>query len=149
MWLRRAIALGAQDAPHPAVRTVLTIIETTWWLADNLTSILSYLDAPKTLEELQDAAARPRLGYEIHHIVEKQSRSHDPSANSQRFKDRLDTRENLVLVPYWRHVEISTWYSRPNENFGGLSPRDYLRGKTWDEQYEIGLRALRDARILK
>jgi hypothetical protein len=34
-------------------------------------------------------------------------------------------------------------------DYGGLSPRDYLRGKSWEEQYEIGLKALRRFGVLK
>jgi hypothetical protein len=148
-WLRRAIALGALSAPEPRVRLVLGLVETTWWLADNLPRILSYLDGPKTLEELQEAGGHPRSGYEIHHIVEKQSGSRNSLANWQRFGEQLDRRENLVLIPYWRHVEISSWYSRSNTDYNGISPRAYLRGKSWDEQYEVGLKALRDFGVIK
>ena len=149
VWLRRAIALGAQVAPAPQVRAFLRLVETTWWLADNLPSILSYLDAPKMLEELQDAVSHPRLGYEIHHIIKKQSRSRDSLANLQRFRERLGTRENLVLIPRWRHVEISSWYSRKNNLYTGLILRKYLRGKSWEEQYEFGLEKPRDFGVLK
>lgn len=83
------------------------------------------------------------------HRVEKQSRSRDLSADPQRFKDRLATRENLVLVPYWRYIEISSWCSRSNIDYDGVSPRAYLRGKSWEEQCEVGLKALRDAGVLE
>lgn len=29
-----------------------------------------------------------------------------------------------------------------NDNFGGLSPREYLRGKSWEEKRRVGLDAL-------
>ena len=146
-WVARAIALyGSAD---PRVRLVFAAIETTAWLADYLPKILSYLNGPKTLEELQDAVAKPRFGYEIHHIVEAQRRSDDPQRNSKRFPDRIDSRENLVRVPYWKHVEISSWYSRRNDQYGGVSPRIYLRTKSWDEQYKIGIQKLKDFGVLK
>jgi hypothetical protein len=146
-WLARALALyGSAD---PRVRLLFAAIEATAWLADYLPKILSYLDGPKTLEELQDAVGNPRFGYEIHHIVEVQRRSDDPQRNSKRFPDRIDSRENLVRVPYWKHVEISSWYSTMNEEYNGLSPRDYLRGKSWEEQYGLGLKALRRFGVLK
>jgi hypothetical protein len=145
-WLKRAFVLNIEQA-----RSFLRLLETIAWLNANLPGILSYQDPPKTLEELHDAVARPRLGYERHHIVERHHGSKDESANWNRFRDRLETRENLVLVPYWKHVEISSWYSTPNTNprYGGLSPRDYLRGKSWDEQYQLGLEMLLDFGVLK
>jgi hypothetical protein len=48
-----------------------------------------------------------------------------------------------------RHIDISAWYSTGNDEYGGLSPRDYLRGKDWDEQTRIGLDILRKRGILK
>jgi hypothetical protein len=44
---------------------------------------------------------------------------------------------------------INAWYSRGNEEFGDLSPRDYLRGKDWDEQMRVGLDILRKYKVLK
>src|SRR5262249_16751812 len=133
----------------PRVRLVFAAIEATVWLADYLPKILSYLDGPKSLEELQDAVANPRFGYEIHHIVEAQRRSDDPQRNAKRFPDKIDSREDLVRIPYWRHVEISSWYSRRNEELGDMTPRNYVHGKNWDEQYALGLVALRKFGVLK
>ena len=146
-WLARANALGLAEQAH----SFWEIVETTAWLAANLPAIVSYSDAPKTLDELRDAADHPRLGYERHHIVERQRKSRDSLSNWNRFGDRLDSPENLVRIPYWKHVEISSWYSTPNTNprYGGLSPRDYLRGKSWEEQYQLGLETLRIIGVLK
>jgi len=133
-WLARAIAKDLTER----VRTFSEIVQTTAWLAGNVPAILSYFDDPKDLDELHDAAAHPRLGYDRHHIVERQRRSKDPLSNWTRFGERLDARENLVQIPYWKHVEISSWYSKRNDAFGGLTPRAYLRGKSWEEQYQVG-----------
>lgn len=151
MWLARALAaLGTTYELDPEVAAVLAMIEAAAWLADYLPKIFSYLDAPQTLADLQNAATRRAPpGYEIHHIVEAQKNSADPQSNALRFPDRTDSRANLVRVPYWKHVEISSWYSAKNERYGGLTPRQYLRGKTWDEQYLIGLQILRDTGVLK
>jgi len=137
-WLKRALTAGARSAPHPGVRAFLAILRGAWWLADNLPRIRSYLDDPKTLQELQDAVAHPAAGYERHHIVEGQHRSVDELANWKRFPGRLESRDNLVLIPYYKHVEVSSWYSTSNrQEFGGKTPREFLRGKGWDEQYEL------------
>jgi hypothetical protein len=144
-WLARAFALGGELAdPY------WKLLQTTSWLAEALPGILSYRDPPKTLEELQDAVARrSRAGYQDHHIVEGQYISDHELANWKRFRPRLETRENLVRIPYWKHIEISSWYSKPNRDYGGLTPRDYLRGKSWDEQYRVGVEALRRAGVLR
>lgn len=148
-WLRTAAAVGAIFAETPQVRAVWLAIEAAAWLAEKLPSILSYLDEPKTLQELQDAVDDPQPGYEIHHIVERQRWSKYPEKNYERFRDHIDSRENLVRIPYWKHVEISSWYSSKSEAYGGLRPRAYLRGREWDEQYRLGLDKLRDFGVLK
>jgi hypothetical protein len=150
-WLSLAQAVfGALYELDPEVTAVLTAIEATIWLADYAPKIFSYLDGPQTLANLQNAATRPAPpGYEIHHIVEAQKNSADPQSNALRFPDQIESRANLVRVPYWKHVEISSWYSAKNERYGGLTPRQHLRGKTWDEQYVLGLQILRDIGVLK
>jgi len=118
----------------------LLAIEATAWIVEYLPEIRSYyLDGAKSLAELQDAVDDPQPGYQTHHIVERQSGSVNEQSNALRFGSRLDSRENLVRIPKWVHVEISSWYSRKSKRFGGLTPRTYLRGKSWEQQYEIGL----------
>jgi hypothetical protein len=149
-WLRRAAAFGALAAPEPRVKAALLAIEGTAWLVEYLPEIRSYyLNGPKSLTELQDAVDDPQPGYEIHHIVEGQYRSSNPDRNSVRFADRIESRENLVRIPKWSHVEVSTWYSTRNEEYGGLAPRDYLRGKSWNVQYDVGIKKLRDFGVLQ
>jgi hypothetical protein len=48
-----------------------------------------------------------------------------------------------------KHIDISAWYQTGNDEFGGLSPRDYLRDKDWDEQMRVGLDRLRKFKVLK
>jgi hypothetical protein len=45
-----------------------------YWLYEYDDHLKANLDPPRTLEELQQAVATPQKGYEIHHIVEKDSR---------------------------------------------------------------------------
>jgi hypothetical protein len=112
-------------------------LQATEWLADNyLPYIIAYLDAPKTLAELQqDLSAR--LGYNIHHIVEWKS------ADDDGFPQRMyDAPDNLVRIPTLTHWLITGWYMTKNKDFGDISPRDYLRGKSWDERVLVGKYAL-------
>jgi hypothetical protein len=115
------------------------------WLRDYEAEINAYLDPPKSLEELQQAAASgSKLGYQIHHIVEQKSAEDDKFPRSM-----IDAPENLVRIPKYRHWEINGWFGRPNKDFGKKSPREYLQGKGWDERLKLGIRALIEHGVLK
>jgi hypothetical protein len=86
----------------------------------------------------------PAAGYDIHHIVEKASAKEDGYPVSQ-----IDGPENLVRIPRMKHWEINGWYATKNKDFGDMSPREYLRGKSWEEKNSVGLKALIDAGVLK
>jgi hypothetical protein len=146
----QAAALGAVFAPEPRVRLFFAALEATAWVVEYLPEIRSYLDAPRSLEELQNAVGDSGLGYQTHHIVESQYDSIDPDSNARRFgRARLDSRENLVRIPRWKHVDISAWFSKANDSYEGLTPRAYLRGKSWEQQYQTGLDALRRFGVLQ
>jgi hypothetical protein len=114
------------------------------WIYDHRAEINSYFDPPKSLEELQDAANHPEKGYDIHHIVERNSAAKGGS------EDKLiDAPENRVRIPRWKHWQINAFYQRPNKDYGWLTPRQYLRGKSWEERTRVGLDALRDAGVLR
>jgi hypothetical protein len=61
----------------------------------------------------------------------------------------IDAPENLVLIPEEKHREISGWYQTRLERFDNQSPRDYLRGKSWEERQKIGYEALVKFGVLK
>jgi hypothetical protein len=64
-------------------------------------------------------------------------------------RSRIDAPENLVRVPTLKHWEITAWYNTKNEKYFGLSPRDYLHGRSWEERVRIGHEALIDFKVLK
>lgn len=105
--------------------------------------IVSYFDEPKSLEELREAADHPQTGYDIHHIVEQTPARRDGFSDKQ-----INSRDNRARIPRFRHWEINAWYGRPNKDFGGLSPRDYLRGRDWETRMSIGIDALREHGVL-
>ena len=127
----------------PIIRYIETI-QTGLWILDHRARIEAYQDEPRDLEELQRAVAERRSGYDIHHIVEQ-----TPAEDDGFPRSRIDAPENLVRIPTLKHWEINGWFSTPNEDYGGLSPREYLRGKGWNERTKVGLFALRKYGVLK
>jgi hypothetical protein len=114
------------------------------WLYNAVPYINSYLDAPKSLDELQAGASSSRLGYDVHHIVEQSS------AEEAGYPRKLiDSPDNLVSIPRLRHWEINAWYQTRNADYGDVSPREYLSGKDWDERRRVGLEALIKRGVLK
>jgi hypothetical protein len=114
------------------------------WLKDRQDLIAAYRDEPKTLEELQRAVQEPKPGYDTHHIAEQTA--------AERFgftRSEVNDPENLVQVPRLRHYEITGWYGTRTDEYGGLSPREYLSDKGWDERRRVGLDALVRFKVLK
>lgn len=115
------------------------------WIYEYQAKIYSYRDPPRTLQELQDAVTKhSTAGYHDHHIVEQTQARRDGYSEKM-----INGRDNVVRVPAMRHEDINGWYMRANRDYGGQSPREYLRDKSWDERRSVGLRALIDAQVLK
>ena len=133
--LRRAPAVDAFFGAANQVKEINALTD----------AIKSANDPAKTLEELQEPiGTKSQSGYHDHHIVGQHAQ------NREQFGDiRIDSRENQVRIPVLRHIDISAWYSTGNDEYGGLSPRDYLRDKDWDEQMRVGLDRLRYHKVLK
>lgn len=115
----------------------LLAMEAADWLSQYRPLVYSYLDPPKTLQQLRQAALIQQAGYNVHHIVEQ-----TPAAQDGFPRSLVDGPDNLVLVPTLKHWLISAWFATQNDDFGGLSPREYLRGKSWDERLRVGKDAL-------
>jgi hypothetical protein len=105
--------------------------------------VQAYNDAPKSLKELQDAVSTPTLGYDIHHVVEQTQAERGGFTREQ-----IDSSENLVRIPTMKHWEINAWYQTENQDFGRLTPREYLSGRSWDVRRAVGLEALRIHEVL-
>ena len=83
------------------------------------------------------------LGYQRHHVNEQ------TAARRDGFREELiQAKGNVVRVPTFKHEEITAWYQRKSIEYGGLSPREYLRGKSWDERTRVGLEALKRHGVL-
>lgn len=123
---------------------VLDAIDGAVWLHRHYPDIQSYFDEPRSLKELQDSVSDPLVGYEVHHIVEWAVVERDGIGT-----DLVESPENLVRIPAWKHHDITAWYMIKNPEYEGLSPREYLRGKSWGEKYQVGIKVLKDNGVLK
>lgn len=127
----------------PQIRTALIAARIAGLVDELAHDFVAYWDAPKMLAELQDAVGNGRKGYDDHHIVEQ------TPARRDRFPEKMiRSRENVVRIPRFRHWEINEWYSVKQEQYGFMSPREYLRGRSWEERYAVGIEALRRHGVL-
>ena len=114
------------------------------YLSREYPKIMSDLDPPKTYEELMAASNEPsRAGYHDHHIVEQGPQ------NAYIDKSLIESDENVVRIPEYKHIDIGAYYQTPNEQLGGKTPREYLKGKSFGEQLEYGKGVLRLFGIMK
>ena len=72
-----------------------------------------------------------------------------PAENEGFPRSLIDGPDNVVRVPRLKHWKINSWYSSANREFGGLTPREYLRGRSWEEKRKFGIQVLIDEGILK
>ncbi|MGM4927145.1 hypothetical protein [Tardiphaga sp. 619_E2_N8_5] len=137
-WIGRALGLGlAVDAYFSALNEVE-------WIKEKAAEIETYRDPARTMQELQDAVDEPRPGTEIHHIAERTAAERWGFPRSE-----IESRENLVRIPTLKHYDITGWYGRQNDKFGGLSPREYLADKGLEERMRVGREALILYEVLK
>jgi hypothetical protein len=62
---------------------------------------------------------------------------------------RVNSPENELLIPTLTHWELNGWYAKKNFDFGGISPREHLIGKSWEERQRTGMVGLRQIGVLK
>lgn len=129
----------------PAVDAFFGAKEQIEWLKSYDAMMKSYSDPPRTLDELQGRVSPvSERGYEDHHIEERTLLERLGFTRRE-----INQPSNRARIPTLKHYEISGWYGTPNEEFGGLTPRDYLRDKDAGERRRVGIRALIDAGVLK
>jgi hypothetical protein len=105
--------------------------------------------APYDLESLIDSAkGDSQPGYQDHHVVEQGPQNNDLKPEE---KERIDDPENIVRIPYYVHQQITNYYRNPIEKapFNGQTPREYLKGKSYDDRYKFGLGVLREFGVIK
>jgi hypothetical protein len=144
-FLKAAAIFLARLPKDPRAAAFLAALLTVKWLAGKLIAyIKAYLDPPKTWEELQQDALNPQPGYDIHHPVEQ-----TPARQARFPESQIDGPDNRLRIPTLKHWQITGWYATRSDEFGGLSPRDYLKDKSWDERMRVAKEALIRFGVLK
>ncbi len=79
-------------------------------------------------------------GYEYHHIVEQGADGDFPEGE-------LNSTRNIVRIPKLLHEEISSEYGK-TERDTGVALRRSLKGKSFDEQFERGVKQMQEIGII-
>lgn len=96
-----------------------------------------------SLEELLLRRYPGEAGEEYHHIVEQ------GGANEKNIPaEELHSTENIIPLPGPIHDLVSAKYSSEYDKMG-ITVRQWLQTKSFDEQYQYGLKTLRELGILK
>jgi hypothetical protein len=140
-WIARALAVRA----FGAVSLFISILGLRSWVREKAQEIVTSLDPPKTMQELEAAVDVPRPGTEIHHYKMEQHVSKRRGFT----QSQIDAPGNRVRIPTFKHYDISRWYRTSNEKYGGMSPRQYLADKSSDEHARVGREALILFQVLK
>jgi hypothetical protein len=140
-----AIRMGLEATVGGRIGQFLFAMEAAYWTYRAYPYIHSYFDPPKTIEDLQQNIGS---GYDGHHIVEQWSKDDGIP------EEAIDSPGNIVRIPKLKHWEINSWLNSKNEQYldsngKELTPRQYIRGKTWGERYNFGLDVLRKFGVLK
>jgi hypothetical protein len=114
------------------------------WLESYQDLIQAARDPPKTMRELQNSVGKGRPGYDDHHIIEQTAAERWGLSRSQ-----INDRSNIVSIPRLKHYQITGWYMMKNDDFGGLTPREYLSDKSLEKRRQVGLDALELFKVLK
>ncbi len=94
-----------------------------------------------TFEDFKKVHGAAGEGNAWHHIVEQ-----NPS-NVEKFgATQIHNTKNLVKVPHGTgsvHAEISGYYSSKRPFTGGMTVRDWLSTKSYEEQFKFGMKILK------
>jgi hypothetical protein len=135
----------SQLKPGGPISDFLLAVEAVYWGYVTYPYIRSYFDPPKTFEELRH---NTKPGYDNHHIVEQWAEEDGMPRN------KVQSPENIVPIPKLKRWEINKWLGEPNPEYKNgkneeISPREYVKGKSWETRYQFGLDALKDFGLIK
>jgi hypothetical protein len=114
------------------------------WIASYAPLVIANADAPKDWEDLKSNVGMGRLGYDDHHLAE------EAAARRAGFPEELiQGNDNLVSIPRMKHWAINGYMSRVDPELNDMSPREFLKDKSWEERQAFGLSVLKLFGVLK
>jgi hypothetical protein len=111
--------------------------------------MITSLDPPKTLEELQARPTENVLGYDRHHIVEQNDYNLKKRLAEKFGRERIEDPDNIVWVPRLKHEKITADYNKNVAGPGSPTFRQSIRELDYDQQRARGLEKLRERGVLK
>ena len=91
----------------------------------------------KSFEQLKKFLGSPGEGNEWHHIVEQ-----NPFNIAKFGPEAVHNVDNVVPISAELNQKLNAFYQTKNELTGGLAPREWLRDKTLQQNYDFGVWAL-------
>jgi len=88
-----------------------------------------------SFDKLKASLGSPGEGNAWHHIVEQ-------SKVKQFGADTIHSVDNVIAIPEQLNSKLNAFYQTKNPLTDGLSPRDWLTGKTLQQNYDFGRAAL-------
>jgi hypothetical protein len=105
--------------------------------------MITSLDPPKTLEELQARPTENVLGYDRHHIVEQNDYNLKKGAFEKFGRERIEDSGNMVWVPRFKHEEITGEYNGKPDGQATRTLREQIRELDFAGQRAKGLEIMR------
>ena len=102
------------------------------WFLDYGQLLRTALDDPKHAGPTATRCVSSGFGYDRHHIAEQ-----TPAEKEGFPRAQIDGPDNVARVPRLKHWQITGWFSQKADEYGGLPPREYLRGKGWEERMRV------------
>jgi hypothetical protein len=86
--------------------------------------------------QLKNYLKKAPKGMHWHHIVEQ-------NKAAQFGQRRIQSIENIVAIPEKEHTELSAFYASKQQFSESMRVRHWLRGQSFEEQYEFGMEQLK------
>lgn len=94
-----------------------------------------------SFDKLKDYLGSPGEGNAWHHIVEQSQIGKSGFSST-----KVNNVKNIIAIPHGKgsvHAQISGFYSSKPDFTNGLTVRQWLSGKSFDEQFDYGMKILK------
>ena len=131
-------AIELNFATSAATALVASVIVTR---GRNVPNVLQGGRGFRSFSSLKRALGSPGQSRQWHHIVEQ-------SQTSQFGKRFIQNTKNIISIDKTKHKQISAHYSSKQHFTKGKTVREWLKGQSFEKQYQYGVQILRDVKAL-